>query len=279
MASIRRKLIDNINDSKNTRMDIAGAGMFAGWKPDELGHISRYCKIAQHIMDEAKRLGRPLDCFEMGCGHIWPLRVIYKAHLCVKEEQVRQYIGYDIDPSVLRDLWQDHINIHDTTWFKHFNGKVIVKDITVDPTFEPSSRSDGMFDVFYSTEVIEHMKPEFVEPWITAAAARLRPGGLVYISTPNHDGSNSVLPKDHVYEWRYQELHDLLTKYFQLVRVDGIFTQMPKFNRAQRENPDRCPDQLVELIQNRFDPHWQRVVLGMFYPEVANNCAWTLRKA
>ena len=34
MASIRKKLAQNVNDSKNTRMEIAGAGVMDNWRPD-----------------------------------------------------------------------------------------------------------------------------------------------------------------------------------------------------------------------------------------------------
>ena len=46
MSSIRRKLKVNENDSKNTRMDLASAGVLGNWRPDELAHMSRFDKIA-----------------------------------------------------------------------------------------------------------------------------------------------------------------------------------------------------------------------------------------
>src|SRR5688572_768000 len=260
MASIRRVLRENANDSKNTRMDIAGAGVYASWKPDELGHISRYCKIAELIMDEAKRLGRPIDCFEAGCGQIWTLRFLYKAIVCKKAEQVREYHGYDIDPAVLDDIWQD-IPVKDASWFKQFTGKVTLQDLTTNPVFQPSAASDGKFDSFWTTEVIEHMKPEFVEPWIASAAELLRPGGLAYVSTPNSDGSNKTLPKDHVYEWGHGELRALLERYFTVESVTGVFIQQRNVTNGRRQWPDRLPDEVYSRILTRFDPHWQRVVL------------------
>jgi hypothetical protein len=279
MASIRRKLTENVNGSKNTRMDIATAGKFANYRPDELAHISRYCKIADYVLEEAKRLGRPIDCLEIGCGQIWPLRFLYKALQVTKALQVREYHGYDMDPMVLTDLWQPGLDVTDCKWFQQFNGKVHIQDLTVNPNFGPSSAPDGLFDFFWTTEVIEHMKPEFVEPWLINAKERLRAGGLAYVSTPNHDGSRAKLPLDHIYEWGYEELKALLEKHFELVAVNGVFTQMPNFNKARRADPDQiCTDRLLGLIQQRFDPHWQRVILGMFYPKVANNCAWVLRR-
>ena len=57
MSSIRKKLTVNENDSKNTRMDIASAGVLANWRPDEIAHMSRFDKIASLMIEEAKKLG------------------------------------------------------------------------------------------------------------------------------------------------------------------------------------------------------------------------------
>lgn len=280
MASIRRKLIDNENDSKNTRMDIHGAGQLANWRPDELAHISRYCKIAELIMDEAKALGRPISCFEAGCGQVWTLRYLYKAIICTKAEQVQEYHGYDIDPAILDDFWYERdTKVQDATWFKAFNGRLTIRDLTTNPTFEIAEKTkDHRFDFFWTTEVIEHMKREFVEPWIAAAAELLRPGGLAYVSTPNSDGSREKLPKDHVYEWGHAELRGLLEKYFTVESVTGVFIQQNNVIKGRRQWPDRLPDEVYSRILTRFDPNWQRVVLAMMFPEISNNNAWTLRK-
>lgn len=298
MVSQRRHLPVNVNDSKNTRLDVMAAGRLADWRADQLAHVSRYCKIAQLIIDESRRLGRPLDCFEAGCGHVWALRYLYRAIVAPKAKFVRQYIGYDIDPIILQDVWSGEDP--QQGWLKLFNGELVIQDLTTRPRFKYSVADDGKFDLFWSTEVIEHMKPKFVEPWIKAAAKLLRPGGLAYISTPNSDGSRDKLPADHVYEWGFDELRELLEKHFTLRSVSGVFTQLNNFKAGQlaaaiahkknypigdgdrRHYPGglsfRLPDEIVRLIDERFDNNWQRVVLAMFYPHLANNCAWILEK-
>ena len=121
------------------------------------------------------------------------------------------------------------------------------------------------------------MKPECIEPWIKSAYDKLRQGGIAYVSTPNHDGSNDQLPKDHFYEWGFEELKTLLTKYFDLVDVKGVFTQMNNFKKNHRANM-RWSQQVVDDIEARFDKNWARVILATAYPETSNNCAWILRK-
>lgn len=274
MTSIRRKLVENVNDSKNTRMEVAGP--HSSWKTDELGHITRYCKIAELILDEWKHLGRRVDLLEAGCGQVWVLRHIYKSIFVEKAKVVSSYLGVDIDPAVLNELpgWAACETINESTWLNNYNGRIAIQDLTVNPVFALANES---VDVFWTTEVIEHMKPEFVEPWIKDAHRCLRPGGLAYVSTPNHDGSNKTLPLDHVYEWGHAELIALLEKYFTITDVKGVFIQMPKFKKAQTEW-HRWPDDVVCDIQRRFSNEWARVILATPYPEYANNAAFVLRK-
>ena len=259
-------------------MDIAGAGTLANWRPDELAHISRFCKMAQLIMDRAKQEGRPQDILEIGCGEVWTLRYLYKAFVSRKEEIVNSYTGMDIDPACLVDWWvDDNQDVTDHQWFKTMtggNGRIVLQDLTTNP--EPPVEDESM-DVFMTTEVIEHMGRQFIEPWIEASWRKLRPNGIAYISTPNHDGSNDKLPKDHVYEWGYEELKTLLEKYYTIERHYGTFTQMNNFKRNHRANL-RWPQFVIDDIQGRFDKNWSRVILATAYPETANNCNWILRK-
>jgi len=289
MSSIRRKLKVNENDSKNTRMDIATAGVLGNWRPDELTHISRYDKISSLCIQEAKTLNRPIDTFEVGCGELWVLRNIYKAYTVKKSDIIQSYYGVDIDPAILTEnpFWSNGGEpIEESTWLKNFNATLKVQDVTTHPTFD---LEDESIDFFWTTEVIEHMGKEFINSWLEDAVRCLRPGGIAYISTPNHDGSNAKLPEDHVYEWGFDELKDELEKHFTIESVVGTFIQMPNFNKAQqtynqalsessRQFPQAWTEQQVLMLHERFGKQFARMVLATPYPQFANNCAWNLTK-
>ena len=70
---------------------------------------------------------------------------------------------------------------------------------------------------------------------------------------------------------------DLLEKHFVLERHYGTFTQSHNFNKNHRANM-RWSQNVIDDIKNRFDKHWQRVILATAYPETANNVNWHLRK-
>ena len=234
--------------------------------------------MGQLIMDKAKQLSRPVDILEIGCGEVWTLRYLYKAFVSKKEEIVNSYTGLDIDPACLVDWWvDDDLSVTEHQWFKTMTGgkgRIVLQDLTTNP--EPPVEDESQ-DVFLTTEVIEHMGREFIEPWIEASWRKLRPNGIAYISTPNHDGSNDKLPKDHVYEWGYEELKSLLTKYYTIEAHYGTFTQMNNFKKGHRTNL-RWDQSVIDAIQGRFDKNWSRVILATVYPETSNNVNWILRK-
>jgi len=278
MSSIRRKLTVNENDSKNTRMNIASAGVLANWRPDELAHMSRFDKIATLCIEEAKRLERPIDGFEVGCGECWTLRNLYKAYVIKKSDVIRSYYGYDIDPAceLENPFWSNAGGLlKDSTWFKNFNGEIRIQDLTVNPVFDLEDQS---VDFFWSTEVIEHMGREFVPAWLDDVARVMRKGALGYVSTPNHDGSNDKLPEDHVYEWGFEELKEELERNFIIESVVGTFIQIPKLRKALREDPNGWTPEQYMMMEQRYGRQFLRMTSAVFYPEVANNCAWVLRK-
>ena len=304
MSSIRKKLKVNENDSKNTRMDIASAGVLGNWRPDELTHISRFDKIASLCVEEAKNLERPITTMEVGCGELWALRVLYKSYTVKKSDVIESYQGFDIDPAcaIENPFWSNGGEpIENSTWLKNFNATITIQDVTVPRENKEGEQYGNMFDIasetidfFWTTEVIEHMEREFVPIWLKDAARCLRPDGLANISTPNHDGSNDKLPEDHVYEWGFDELKEELEKHFHIESVVGTFMQMPNLKKAQKQYAEPTVDGLpvnsfnkfpqawtteqLLMLRERFGKQFLRMVVATPYPEYANNCAWVLRK-
>lgn len=266
--SIRRKLKENANDSKNTRMDILQSLRISDWRVDILAHLSRYGKIAELAIEEAKRIGRPLRTLDIGCGEMYPLRVLYRAHVIRKSDIVASCTGVDLDEASF--AWAAELS----SMVKNLNITFRVQDLTTNPRFP---FSDGELDFVWCTEVIEHMRPEFVPPWLDDVDRCLRAGGLLFFSTPNHDGSNEKLPADHVYEWGFRELKNEFEKRWKISTMTGTFIQLPKFKSANRVRK-RMPDQLVRIFESRFDSFWLRNVLAGPFPEVSNNVAWVMRK-
>jgi 2-polyprenyl-3-methyl-5-hydroxy-6-metoxy-1,4-benzoquinol methylase len=63
---------------------------------------------------------------------------------------------------------------------------------------------NGGFDVVYSTQVMEHVPNP--EPFLRTALSVLRPGGIVHIDVPNHNGLTGTIRKMNKWSSGYGEI-------------------------------------------------------------------------
>lgn len=82
------------------------------------------------------------------------------------------------------------------------------------------------FDVIVAFEIIEHIQPEATEPFLRGLHAALQPGGVLLISTPNHDvveKSGSMVPAFHINNFGARQLSALLRRHFPDTRFFGQY--------------------------------------------------------
>lgn len=270
MASERRKLKTNLNDSKNTRMDVEAAISQMDVRKDELMHLGRYQKAVQTAINLSKDLGRPIRILDLGCGEIYTMRTLYKSFLVKKSDVVQRYIGVDIDDVMLSKVKDQYSSLLD-----QINGKLVVKDITVDPKLKVK---DGYFDLIVWFEMIEHVKPEFIPPMFEELHRVLNPEGILLVSTPNSRGSNAKLPKDHVFEWDYDELIQVMEdNQFEVLCSRGVCVNISKIPAEERAKRAKITRQVYEAFGE--NTAFSSTVLGpMFPPQYCKNVIYTLRK-
>lgn len=269
MSSERRKLKENINGSKNTRMNVDAALADMDGRKDEFMHLGRYQKAVQTAIDLSKTLGRPVRILDLGCGEIYTMRTLYKAFQVKKSDVVKQYIGIDIDDGMLSRVKTQYEKV-----LTAVNGKVIVQDITVNPKLKVK---DNYFDLIVWFEMIEHVKPEFIPPMFEELHRVLSPDGIMLVSTPNSNGSNAKLPKDHVYEWGYDELLGVMEQNFELVCSRGVCINISKIPAEEKTKKARIIRQVYEAFGE--NTAFSSTVLGpMFPPRYCKNVVYTLKK-
>ena len=198
MPSIRNNLIENVNGSKNTRMDLDKSAVELDYRKDEIMFIGRYHNGASTMIDLSKKLGRPIRVLDLGCGQMNTVRLFYRSYVCKKSDVIDYYLGIDIDNIMAKQCEQDYHNCYNTC-----NAHIEIQDLTVNPHL---AVSDGYFDLIICTEFLEHINPKFSQAIIEEAYRVLNPDGVALFSTPNSNGSNETLPKDHFYEYAYEEL-------------------------------------------------------------------------
>lgn len=248
---VRRQLIDAISQGKFT--------------VQELFHMAHYDKSAELYIDEAKRLQRPIDVVSIGAGDMWDLHVLVRGRYVKKAEILASYTAIDIIKPVspFGKTLSDHVTFYS-----------VQQDLNFDPTL-PIEDED--IDVVVATEVLEHLAKDPALALMKEAYEVLRPGGVFYISTPNSDG-NSRSDKYHIYEWPLKDLIKILTSIgFEIESYAGTYIDRIKFSKINEEH-GRVPEEIVDAIQSRFSPQFQRVILATFYPEFANGVALLVRK-
>ncbi len=113
----------------------------------------------------------------------------------------------------------------------------------------------GEFDAVTNFQVLEHL--EDPAPFLSAAAACLKPGGTLILTTPNRLASVSENPY-HVHEYVADELRALLERFFAHVEVRGIAgsERVYAFERARGAQAQRIlrldPLGLRKLLPQRL---------------------------
>ena len=249
MPSERSKLDNNINDSKNTRMDIVNSLQNMDFRKDELMHIGRYLKACHTAIALSKQLNRPIKILDLGCGEAYSMRTLYKSFVVKKFDVVKRYIGIDIDKPMLSKTRDKYSKVLETV-----HGKLIAQDLTVNPHIKVK---DGTIDLIIWFEMVEHIQPEFVRPILDEVFRILSPEGVLLLSTPNSNGSNQKLPKDHVYEWSYEDLSQEIQK--------AGFTILSSHGTSI--NPSKIPKDIWEKRMKTVE-----AVYGTFGENTAFSC-------
>jgi len=252
----RNKLKHNLNDSKNTRALIGKDFSNYKFNRHELAHISRYLLVCEFLIERSKQKKKPLRILDIGCGDVPLMRTLNASFLVKKSEVVKKYVGVDIDDIMLKQT--------EKTKPKSISIELLKGDIT---TGFLSRFTDDSFDVIVFLETIEHIKPEFVLPVLKEFR---RIGEEFIISTPNSGCGVGVLPKDHLKEWKYSELLDVLNSAgIKVEKEIGIFCNLNLLNKICLVDP--VVKMAYEKLKPTFDKEFLSLTMARFLGRYAQN--------
>lgn len=267
MPSIHNDLKDaNKNGSKNTRMNMDFSPVNYDYRKDEIMHLARYFKAVSVIQEMSKNLGRPIKVLDVGCGNCYVGKLLYKSIQNKKSELVSLYHGIDIDPIIQETL---------TESFKSsMSVKIDIRDLTV----EGIPSEDNKYDLIVCFEMFEHIHPQFAGGLMSEIKRVLSPAGVLLFSTPNSNGSNKDLPKDHLYEYSYEEIEGMF-EYFgmEVQSVVGVCINPSKIPKEERE---RAKDLSYKLGKAFGQGSFFHCVASapLYDPRWAKNCLWEVTK-
>lgn len=260
----------NKNKSKNTRMDFEKIGRIFDFRKDELMHIGRYSNAAQTMINLSKKLGRPVRVLDIGCGEMNTVKLFYKAIVTRKSDILKEYIGVDID-AIMMEYCRDKYG----QVYKSCNAEFLQADLTTNPRLEFEA---GYFDLIISFEFLEHIETIYSFPIIQEINRLVSPAGKVLISTPNSNGSNKDLPKDHIYEYSYEELTEMFKKAG--FALEGAYGTCINISKIPAEEKKRL-NGILKRVYGAFGENtaFSSVAIAPLYdPKYCKNVIYHLRK-
>lgn len=230
---------------------------------DYLAHVIRYLYFCEKgIIGMKKELDRPINILEVGCGHIHFLRTFYKSFIARKTDYINKFVGVDLDENAV-----EYVNSRYEKLLNICNARIYNLDITGGL---PESL-EKCFDLIIYSEVMEHLPKDKVQFVMNELSRVLNRDGVIMFSTPNGSATNSVLPKDHVYEYNITEVQDCIEGAGLIYRYrTGIYMKLPNIRPSIKET------EAFKTLQRKFDKRFLSMIMSSFCTEESNNILWEL---
>lgn len=158
-----------------------------------------------------------------------------------RESEIQQELDLGLTDAMLRDL-RRRSNIVG----------VILQDMT------RCTLPTGSYDGVLCIEVLEHIVED--EAFIEQTARILKPGGWLYLTTPNGDYIKNVPPDynpDHVRHYRREELQALLSRRFEAVEVTWGGKVGAHRKRGLRSFTPRRPLMTAQAMASNVLNRWE----------------------
>lgn len=205
------------------------------------GWVSRQMKQGNSILD-------------IGCGQDLPLIYILGNRIQTVPDV---YVGVDLNniPKKSGARWADIID----------NFDFVTNGLSLEKKYTP-------FDKAVCYEVIEHMAEPDGDTLLSNIFQLLRPGGILYLSTPVFDGQAAA---NHIREYTILELKEKIEKAgFIIDRRIGTFASKPAIkpmlSPVQRE--------MYDDMEEWFGGDVMSTIFAYKYPDQSRNNVWIARK-
>lgn len=207
-------------------------------------HLVTVRNDLKRLLKSGVSTGKPLSILDVG-GRKSPYTINLPAHVTLldvpQESGTKEALNLGFTDSILTTIQKKRSNITD----------VIIQDMT------QSTLPDHSYDAVVSIEVIEHVEAD--DLFVKHIAQVIKKGGWAYFTTPNGDFIKNEGPgknPDHVRHYTRQELHDLLSQYFETVDVHYAVStgkyRVWSLQSLKSSNPVRIMKSLFGTVVNRF---------------------------
>ena len=249
--SQRYVLKNNKNQSKNTRLPIVEDFKHYRFNRDELAHVSRYLFACEFLINLSKKHKKPLKVLDIGCGDIYIARTLSSTFHIKNEKVIKKYVGVDIDKTLMEKVGKNKPAFVD----------LVLGDLTDGIT---KRFKDDEFDLVICMEVIEHLDPKFIKELLVEIK---RVGKSFIISTPNFEGGTGKIPQDHIKEWKYSELKELLDLVgFKILDEVGVFCNLNKISKSNETSK-----KVYNFLKGKVDSNFLSIIMAKFLGKDSQN--------
>jgi len=211
-------------------------------------HILKIAKIGQTILD-------------FGCGSGEMLEVFYRNRF-----RPKKYLGLDIRTNTINKNNEKFKNVD----FAEFKEADLCGDINL----------NEKFDIITSFEVFEHIGKWNGQKYLNNIKKHMNENSRLYMSTPCFNGKaakNHMITDDegneHVGEYGFEELKELLSKNFEIIKVYGTFASMSDYKPLLNDWQQKMFDELCDY----YDVNLVSNIMAPFFPEHSRNAHWVLK--
>lgn len=122
-----------------------------------------------------------------------------------------------------------------------------------------------------SFEFVEHIPGEHVEPFLVNVKSLMAPSTRFFLSTPCYDGKNQAA--NHIKEWYFTELKELLEKHFEIEAVYGTFMNQSALKKCWTIEEMT----IFEKLHEYYDSNCLAIMFAPMHPAESRNAIWRLK--
>lgn len=218
--------------------------------PDYFVHINRYYYILKKVRNFLKHK-KTIKILDVGCGKNAYLAIcLFHNYLC--SDCKVYYTGVDVLSQSLKKLTKYWKTKNSNRFFPKFIEMNYIEN------FIPGEK----FDFIVCFEVIEHFDKKYIHNFLNNIKQNMNQNTILFLSTPNF---NDKKAKHHIYEYKFEELKEILEKHFKIEKVVGTFINL-------KDIPEPTSKEFLE-----WSDLFVKIVYAAKYPNLARNCLWELK--
>jgi SAM-dependent methyltransferase len=222
----------------------------------------------------AERVEQGARLVDICCGRGLQLPTLYRY-----APGLQQYVGLDVAAANLAEARDRIARLDDHYGARPFPIELVECDVAA--PWPAEAVGDG-FDVAVYTSALEHLPRELAVASLRHAAAALRPGGVLYLSTPETPGlpPRPLQYRVHVYEWNNAELEPVLAE-CGLVVEEKVGQLSPPADQVAAALAERFGDgarQWYQRLRETVSPALLDTVAAAAIPDAAMEVMYVCRR-